>query len=249
MLKKNDRIPSGGGGDDDTGVNNMHKGKRRIRNKNRESSRKSSLNRDNNNGINFKQTSLPSNLLLAYTYFLNPDHSCFITIGYDAITFEMKIILMKNKKFQEWSINEWYHLYQNAQEIQRYFESNSNNVAVSSTLKKVINISNDMTGITIQFDHSDKKLMIFDSFCKIVIMSNEWYILYSLLNFINSIVNHYYSSSQQIECYFIAYSNKCKQMRTSSLPLNEFFLFSSSFCNFSRLFNEIPVICCDKLNE
>lgn len=192
-----------------------------------------------------KSTLRVPELLLSYTYFLNSQHSCYLRVGYDTESFKLKIVLYKNMIFQEWSFEDWNNLHRNTGTIQNYFQSNDgveikNDDAASSMTIRLLKRSR---GKCIQFQNVAAKIKIFQS---------EWEELFVMMDFLNTVINWCSVIWHEIEQYYNIYYQKCIQLQVNRLSPNEFFIpipSTFNYCNFSRLFNEIPVLCKNRLQQ
>lgn len=197
---------------------------------------------------------LPPELLLSYTYFLNAEHTCYITIGYDVESFELRIIMLKDKVFQIWTFCQWDYLMQNAAQIQCLFQCEPDNGADNKNdnyFVKTSRSNSDELYIKLKKHKETKFLILFNGSSEIVLYSSEWAKFFALSWFLNTIVNWYSATWPEIQHYYNAYSAKCNIMQLNELPSNEFFVLAEtqSYCNFSRLFNEIPVLCANKIQN
>lgn len=219
---------------------------------------------------NTSERMLPPELLLSYTYFLNPEHSCFVTVGYDIESFNIKIIIMKNLTFQQWSFDDWNHLFKNALEIQKFFCCTDNdghgednkgegNKMLYDNYERKTN-THENSGYydkCIKFKmikQNKKRYIIFHNgdhhHSEIKFMKNEWEILYALIEFLNSIISWCNMSWQEIKRYYDAYYEKCIFLQVNKLPFNEFFMMTNAYTyNSSRLFNEVGILCSKKIEH
>lgn len=184
-------------------------------------------------------------LLLSYTYFLNGLNTAFISAGYDVESFKLKIIVYKQKSFQVWTFDDWNHLYVNALLINNFMNKRSNN-----TIPK----NNEFSGVETNMHytlsvHKERKYLTFKTASSEIVLSKiEWNNLYMTLKFFNSIIMWCNSAWKDIEYYFNIYYEKCSLLGVNELPVNKFFVATTyNYCNFSRLFNEIPIFCRYKL--
>lgn len=192
------------------------------------------------------------NLLLSYIYFLNSSHTCYINIGYDVETFHLKIIIYKKGKLQKWSFSDWQCFYKNLEAIQNFFLTNG----LNNTLEEYNKTSSDMSERKIIFNLSNsknqKKLIFIEQEEKILLNSEEWKNIYDLATFLNSVILWCKIVWNEIEMYYNEYYKKCKLLQVFILPPEEFFLplpSPYSYCNYSRLFSEIPVFCRTRLKN
>lgn len=192
-------------------------------------------------------------LLLSYTYFLNPNHTCYISIGYDVETFKLKIILYKNMTNQEWLYEDWDYMYKNSTVIQNKFLEGIKSDTYSNRQGIGKNDDGNKLSYKVLFLRQDRKVITFKTGAiKITMTSMEWLEFYKILNFLNSVVKMYNTVWYEVEQYYNLYFDRCNQLQVDELPHSEYFIpipTTYSYCNFSRLFNEIPVLCQKKIQQ
>lgn len=202
-----------------------------------------------------KSTLRVPELLLSYTYFLNSHHSCYIRVGYDAESFKLKIVLYKNMIFQEWHFEDWNNLHRNTGAIQKYFQSNEdvgikNDDAVMA--KNIVDPRGSSMTFKLLKRSRGKCIMFQTAAARIKMFQSEWEELFVMMDFLNSVINWCSVVWHEIEQYYNLYYQKCIQLQIIKLPPNEFFIpipSTFNYCNFSRLFNEIPVLCKNRLQQ
>jgi hypothetical protein len=87
-----------------------------------------------------------------------------------------------------------------------------------------------------------------DSTSKVALDLFEWTTLIELIPFLRSVLKCYDILNNEIENYYKQYLIKC--MEKNAQMLNEFFVpneITYNYCNFSRLFHELPILCKHKL--
>lgn len=190
-----------------------------------------------------KNVSVPD-LLLSYTYFLNTQECSFISIGYDAISFDVRVILYKKSTCQTWTWSDWYSFYNNINIIWPHFNSTYNfskDLSVTTSGDVKLNV----TSI------NDEKFLLSVQGSKIIRIDHaEWDKLHSMAPFLNAVFQRYLESWAEIEAYYNKYLEKCLELNIPKLSSNDFFvpitlLFKN--CNYSRLFHEIPLLSKSKL--
>lgn len=186
------------------------------------------------------------NLLLSYTYFLNDNHSCHISIGYDVNDFTFKIILFKNNMFHTLLWDDWRLLFGNSMIIQNHINS-----TYEPNLVELPKLNgNSLFKITVR--NNEKCLMSVQYNKKIVLNDIEWRNLYLLMPFINSIATWYSITWNEIQIFYNRYLETCIKRNVLVLQPNEFYEAGEkyhTYFNESRIFNELPVLCCFKLRD
>lgn len=183
-------------------------------------------------------------LLLSYTYFLNGGHSCHLSIGYDTISFELKIILFKNNMFHSFCWSDWSILYGNSGTVEKYFsKNNTTNLIELPYIEGGTHFKMTIRG--------DKKcLMSLQNNKKLVLDAHECMKLLSLMPYIHSIASWYNTTNNEIQNYYDRYLQICIDHNILKLLPHHFFITGDqiqNFCNGSRIFNELPVLCHSKL--
>lgn len=186
-------------------------------------------------------------VLLGYTYFLNDIHTCHLTIGYDTDDFTMKIILYKNNVYEILYWSEWNLLYNNMVVIKTHFEDKMNGIDFMELPK----INHSRCAIKLTTRNFERGLLFLqDGKKRLLLNDKEWEKLYSLLPYMHSIVNWYMLSSKEIFQFYKQYMSACVEKNTLRLNSHELMLSNTlnfNYCNFSRLFSEIPILCKQKL--
>lgn len=185
-------------------------------------------------------------LLLSYTYFLNYNHSCHLSVGYDVTDFTFKIILFKNNMFHTLLWDDWSLLFGNSSVIQDHFNSKYGPNLVE--LPKLN--GNSLFKITVR--NNEKCLMSVQYNKKIVLDAIEWRKLFVLMPFIHSIATWYSITWKEIETFYKRYLETCIKKNVLILQPHEFFITGEqyhAYFNQSRMFNELPVLCCVRLRD
>jgi hypothetical protein len=183
--------------------------------------------------------------LLAYTYFLNIDKSTYVIIGYDCNTFKTSILFGKKSSSVLFSTENWANLYDHIEFINKYtFDSYSSDS----------NKFHDRSGAVIARitkRKGEKVIEILqDSTSKVALDLFEWTTLIELIPFLRSVLKWYDIFNNKIENYYKQYLIKCREKNVLKLSSNEFFVpneITYNYCNFSRLFHELPILCKHKL--
>lgn len=197
-----------------------------------------------NNLIEKKMVTVP-NLLLSHTYFLNDQHTCYVNIGYDINTFKTTIILFKNTVFHILSSDAWTTaVFNNLQTIKSHF-SCENNISFAELPKTTGNCDVKLT-----CRNNERRIMFTSGGKKIVLNSKEWEHCASLSSFLQSIIIWSEAVWTDVANYYSLYLVKCFDRKTHALQIQDFFIppvTGYNYFNYSRLFNEIPVLCRHKL--
>lgn len=185
-------------------------------------------------------------LLLSYSYFLNEKHTSYISVGYDAETFKLKILFYKNTNFQVLEWCDWINIYNNINIINNFF-ANPNKT-------RMIDLSRDDCNFKLS-SRNHEKCWIIDGKTrgnKLIFNEREWERFHQLSTYLNSIISWCHVFWIEIENYYRIYANKCIDLNVPTLSADEFFVpyqMINNYCNYSRLFNEIPVLCSRKLSS
>jgi hypothetical protein len=89
-----------------------------------------------------------------------------------------------------------------------------------------------------------------DSTSKVALDLFEWTRLIELTPFLRSVLKWYDIFNSEIEKYYNQYLAKCREKDVQKLSSNDFFVpheTTYNYCNFSRLFHELPILCNHKL--
>ena len=181
-------------------------------------------------------------LLLSYTYFLNSRHNSYINIGFDANTFNAKIILFRNNQWFELTPADWHSLLKSRQNICEFFSNNVIQELASGGIQHITwKLTRRKEGRSLVAVHFSNK--------RILISQDEWTLLNGFLEFLNNVFCWATDYQQYLKQYYAAYLAKCLEFGTRQLPSDKFFMLSSFnlTCNYSRLFAELPNISRNKL--
>lgn len=192
-----------------------------------------------------KHENVVPELLLSYTYFLNAEHTSYISVGLDTNNFKMKIILFKNGIYHNLQWEDWSLLYVNINVIQNHF----NGYGVD--FLELPKTPSDIIHYKLSSRITEKCLILTGDNKKVVIKLKEWMSLYNLMPFINSIVTWYIHTAHDVEIFYHQYLLKCIEVKSFKLEAQHFFIPSTSAtyyqCNYSRLYQEIPLLCQNKI--
>lgn len=187
-------------------------------------------------------------LLLQYSYYLNAEATKCVNIGIDPYTFQPKMIIFSpiQRKGVNLTCTEWAYLhtsYQGVRDFLTYQKErawfSTNNIAVRSTTSKA-----NIRLIKLRNNPSPSH--------KINLNLTEWETLKSMTVYLNALMEKFCQISPMVRDYYDTYITKCHTLAQDVLGPNEFFEplngDVTSFNSF-RLFNEIPVLCEEKLFE
>lgn len=194
------------------------------------------------------KTRLPiPDLLLSYVYFLNEYKTASVVIGYDAEVFTPKMILIKGKEYQSLSWDDWQSFYNCIGYIHQFFEES---ISVEYVNMMVQN-NNKNKRFKLSVHNQEKNLNFIDGPSKVKLNNHgEWERLWSLAPLLHSIFSWYMLAFEEIGDYYNLYLNKCVLQNCSKLDYKDFFTpmhKNNKYCNYSRLFNEIPILSKNKL--
>lgn len=195
--------------------------------------------------INKPAVEIPE-LLLSYTYFLNSSHSSHLTIGYNNKDFTLRIIVFKNNIFHTLRQADWAVLIKNVEIIENHF-----NNKYETDFAELPN-ENAFTQFKLSIRRGEKCLISVQNNKKLILETPEWQKLYQWLPYINTVAIWYNSVTLEIQKYYDRYLHYCIQNRVMHLLPHHFFRavdHSQYFYNNSRIFNEIPIICKNKLRD
>lgn len=192
-----------------------------------------------------KTNGIIPNLLLSHTYFLNDQHTTYISIGYNIESFKPVIILFKNTVYHELSTDVWTTTIFNHLDVIRNHFNRENNISFAELPK----ISGNCT-VKLTCRNNEPLILFTDGCKKIILNSEEWEHVYAVSPFLQSIITWSETNWQDIENYYNLYSLKCFDQKKFSLEMKDFYippLIGYNYFNYSRLFSEIPIFCKHKI--
>lgn len=197
-------------------------------------------NKNNNNKL---KTRTPKNLLLAYTYFLNDQHSSKVIIGFSTETFEAEIIFHRFKECPIYiSFKEWEKYFINFKKLEEKRSADQTELLINLEDNK----SKALTKILVNFTLDNDNNKIFAMF------KNEHQHFLNIIEFMNVVMSYNNNASNNVKEYFNKYMEKCKAKSLFQLSFDDYYIpmnLSHVHCNYSRLFFEIPLYCSSKLFE
>lgn len=181
----------------------------------------------------------PSQLLLQYSYYLNKSATKEALIGFDKDSFQARVLLQDNvtKTVLEFTPENW-------EFVGECLESSSPE-CFGTTGDKIWNIYSIGESVCNEDRCIAIKNVPYDR--KILFNREELTILLQYMPYLRRMLKHYNEKWGIVKQYYSAYLMKCFVADTLALKLKKFFKFEMSALNYFRLFNEIPVICRDKL--
>lgn len=192
-----------------------------------------------------KKNEIVPSLLLSHTYFLNENHTSYISIGFNINTFMPVIILYKNTVFHVLSTDFWTTtIFNSLENIKNHFICESN---ISFTELPKINGNCD---VKLTCRNNERRILFTSGGKKIILNAEEWEHVHASSSFLQSIINWSDTIWQDVWNYYNLYILKCFERRMFSLEMKDFFIppiVGCKFFNYSRLFNEIPILCKNKL--
>lgn len=188
----------------------------------------------------------PPALLLQYSYYLNSEATKCVNIGIDPYTFTPKMIIFSPtlRKGVNLTCTEWAYLhtsYQGVRDFLTYKKDrawfSTNNIAVRSMTSKA-----NIRLIKLRNNPSPSH--------KINLNFSEWETLKGLTSYLNTLMEKFKQISPMVSDFYDSYINKCQQLNVDTLAPDNYFephdVHMRNFNSF-RLFNEIPVLCEEKL--
>lgn len=184
--------------------------------------------------------------LLQYSYYLNRSATKQIILGFGPDSFKPYVALISfhEKKFLYFSASYWNFFVEHVHDCEEYLNKNaeicsaSSNDCVFEINKVTLDDNNDTRQISITNVNFN---------CKIILNLEELSVLNQLIPFLSRMMNHFEEKWGFVKEFYRAYLLKCFIGDTDHLILKQFFKIESPAINYFRLFNEIPVLCRDKL--
>lgn len=182
--------------------------------------------------------------LLQYSYYINRVASKQIVIGFDVHTFKpyITLISLDEKKFLFFTPDTWRFISICLPDCESYLAGKTENYFVI-TPDQVLKIEK-----TISTD--DQRAILFtnlNSNCDISINLEEVTTLCQLIPFLSRMNTHFDEKWGFVKEFYRSYLLKCYVGDTNHLLLKQFFKIDAPSVNYYRLFNEIPILCRDKI--
>lgn len=187
-------------------------------------------------------------LLSQYSYYLNKEGTKSVIVGYNSTTLHPSIALFSPITCEkvELSKYDWLCIKAILKYGQQYLIGNTNNVFYRS---QHVQIDSTMK-------NSERLIRIVnfnmpDSHIELNLEEFETLIEYSY--YISKIVIHYSELCCDVSTFFESYKMKCIEQNKQRLDPSDFCLHFSNFglnsktINWFRIFNEIPIVCREKL--
>lgn len=182
--------------------------------------------------------------LLQYSYYLNRSATKQIILGFDAETFKpyAALISFHEKKFLYFSASYWDFLSEHIDLCSDYLnlhEANCNALSADGVFEiKVKGDNNDARHVSIANVNFN---------CEIILNLEEISVLHQLTPYLSRMMKHFDEKWGFVKEFYRTYLLKCFVGDTDHLMIKHFFRIESPAINYFRLFNEIPVLCRDKL--
>lgn len=195
-----------------------------------------------------KSNDIPKNLLLAYTYFLNEQHTCKIVIGFCAETFEAEIIFHRVKETPIYiTFKEWENYFNNFKKIEGSTTTTNDDEFLAALIEKIDakNTTKTLLNFTWDNDNNNNKKLF-------ALFKKEYTQYVNIIEFLNVVMCYNNNAVGNIKKYFTKYLEKCKAKTLFQLSFDDYYIpmeYSHVHCNYSRLFFEIPIFCSSKLFE
>lgn len=177
-------------------------------------------------------------LLLSYTYFLNQVGNAYVSVGFDSVNFQSKIVLHVNKKHFSFQWNDWCHLMRNLRSIDTHFHSQSE-VSIENQYGVVeIKLSNKTRGKAVSFGLS-----------RVTLKQDDWKVLSLLTIYLNSIMKWNQTCETSVASYYFLYLKQC--VKCNSIEISPHHILSKEVAqyNITRLHIEIPILMKQKLQQ
>lgn len=188
----------------------------------------------------------PAQLLLQYSYYLNKSATKQVLIGFDTDTFKPYILLTDSctDTFLHFSYENWRFINECLDNCINYLNDDTQTCWESSTDKIwKINLVGDC------FENGTRTIVIknttFDR--EITFNLEELTVLNKFAPYLTRMIRHYDDKWGFVKQFYKSYLLKCFVGDVDRLPFSKFFKNEGNTVNYFRLFNEIPVLCNDKL--
>lgn len=187
-------------------------------------------------------------LLLQYSYYLNRTVTKQILIGFDPYHFRPYIVVIdfQHNTFLHFSQENWEFITECINSCLDYVNQVTQG-CWASTHDKVWNINSvgdcidgEERGIVI-------KNIAFDR--EIILNLEELTVLSQLAPYLTRMLKHYNERWGFVREYYRSYLLKCFVSDVDRLQMKQFYKYDTISVNYFRLFNEIPVLCKDKLRS
>lgn len=181
-------------------------------------------------------------LLCQYTYFLNKEASKALFLGFNPSTFRpvLHITSLIDNKQLEFTNEDWACVTACSKYCIKFLSENSDLAWYSSNTLVIESIyKNSERLIRISFFDSP------DSFVELNLY--EFEIINQYSTFISRIFKHYSDYWTEIDKYYRQYLLKCITLNKTCLDQEDYFLPNNRCLNYYRIFNELPIVCRNKL--
>lgn len=185
-------------------------------------------------------------------YFINDQSIKFISIGYSPENdFKPTFILANSSSYVILSVTDWLSLFMMKQEIEKCF------AAEKSDKESVLYAMKNITVSKYPFGYHDSTVLLIENTPKtrlnnqVFINLREYSKLLELEPIFQSLLKQMQPNAAPIDDYYNMYAFYCIQKQKQFLSDDEYFLPIISINNVDsfKLFQEIPVICSEKLKK
>jgi hypothetical protein len=184
-------------------------------------------------------------------YLLSSSYKIFdkeITVGFGVLDLETKVVILNEKRgFLELNKSQWNEVSLRCNEVWKSLASSPSkktviNFTTNESLRFKISRKNGVTTITLENLNKDMKIKM-DIY--------EFENLVKLRNLITWTIGRYTCFNDQVKGFYDRYVETCFSMNVENLSVMEFFIpiHDTSSIDFLRLFNEIPVLCENKIQK
>lgn len=186
-------------------------------------------------------------LLLQYCYYLNSAATKQVIVGFDSETFRPYVVLMSlcEKSYLFFSVSNWSFVIDGLDKCEKYLKYKKENVwgVSADDIFQMDKVESD--------DCNTRQIKIANVVfnCEILFGLEEIETLIQLSSFLSRILNHYNDKWGYVKEFYRAYLIECCVGDENKFSLKQFFSIKSPSVNYFRLFNEIPVICRNKLKN
>jgi hypothetical protein len=178
-------------------------------------------------------------LLLSQILFINNSHSFFVSVGLKQQQFTTCILLVKHKKFQWFTLQDWIFLKSQSSIFDQFFTKRNN---------KVLKIECKFMRIKLSEAQGAKKIVLGHQ--RISINSDEWDSLKQILDHVTETFRSTSSVEIYAKKYYEAYVEECRRMEVSTLDLNRKLLTEHAHLfDSARFHGEIPILLKDQLKN
>lgn len=192
-----------------------------------------------------REHDIPATILLSNIYYLNPNNTKYILIGFSAVKdFKPLIVFCHDNLYVEFILSDWITLTINQQLIESWFakaeaKTSANIGTKNINIKKTMKSNNPCLQINnCQQPRANNNILLSPS---------EYSKCIEIDLFIQNVIKSFQSNWFAIEDYYNVYVHKCKAKNVLFLEDNDYFFADNANFDCYRLFKEITYLCKDKL--